>query len=153
MALGKGRLSECLHRGTRQRGFLIFLKNFLFVECLHRGTRQRHFKKKYWIFAERRVRGTRQSIFQKKIFAECLTAGTQQRRTWPNTVTRGSLCRVPRFCREPGTRQISPLPSALFCRVQFFAECPIFNTRQSSLHSAKALFPVVCEGTRQRGNF
>ena len=55
--------------------------------------------------------------FQKKIFAECLTIGTRQRRTWPNTVTRGSLCRVPLFCREPGTRQ-------LLCRVPFFAECP-----------------------------
>ena len=40
------------------------------------------------------------------------------------------------------------LPSAILCRVRHsakkvFAECPIFDTRQSSLHSAKALFLVV----------
>ena len=42
------------------------------------------------------------------------------------------------------------LSSAFLCRVRHsakkvFAECPIFDTRQSSLHSAKALFPVVME--------
>ena len=51
------------------------------------------------------------------IILTILTAGTRQRRTWANTVTRGSLCRVPCFCREPGTRQRSPLLRA------FFAEC------------------------------
>ena len=78
---------------------------------------------------------------------------------WPNTVTRGSLYRVPRFCREPGTRERSPLPSSLFyrvpgtrqrilCRVRHstkkvFAECLIFDTQQNSLHSTKISFPVV----------
>ena len=40
------------------------------------------------------------------------------------------------------------LPSAILCRVRHsakkvFAECLIFDTRQSSLHSAKIPFPVV----------
>ena len=40
------------------------------------------------------------------------------------------------------------LSSAILCRVRHsakkvFAECPIFDTRQSSLHLANALFPVV----------
>ena len=128
------------------------------------GTRQRHFKK-ILNLCRAPCQGHSAKYFLKKIFAERLTAATRQRRTWPNTVTRGSLCRVPRFCREPGTRQRSPLPSALFCRVpgtrqrtllpsailcrvrhsakKVFAECPIFDTRQSSLHSAKIPFPVV----------
>ena len=82
-------------------------------------------------------------IFFKKnqIFAECLTAGTRQRRAWRNTVTRVILCRVPHFCRESGTRQRNPLPNALVCRVpsrvQFFAEC---STRQRrSLPSTRFL--------------
>ena len=113
-------------------------------------------------FAEcRSCQGHSAKYFFKKIFVECLTAGTRQRRTWLNTVTRGSLCQVPRFCRELGTRQRSPLSSALFsnarhsaknslpsailCQVRHsakkvFAECLIFDTWQNSLHSAKALF-------------
>jgi len=42
------------------------------------------------------------------------------------------------------------LPSAILCRVQHsakkvFAECPIFDTQQRILHSAKSLFSVVIE--------
>ena len=45
------------------------------------------------------------------------------------------------------------LPSAILCRVQHsakkvFAECPIFDTRQRILHSAKSLFLVVGLGCR-----
>ena len=90
-------------------------------------TRQRHFKKNIESLPSAMSGALGKVFFKKKIFAECLTASTRQRRTWPNTITRGSLCRVPSFCREPSTRQRRPLPSALFYRVQFFAEC---DTRQ-----------------------
>ena len=46
-------------------------------------------------------------------------------------------------------KSFAECPVAIFCRVRHsakkvFAECPIFDTQQSSLHSANALFPVVC---------
>ena len=141
----KGIFAEPRIRRSAKRIFFFkfplccFKKKFLFAECLHRGTRQRYFKKNCNFFNSSLCRlpkllGTRQrhlkklnlyrapcqghsaKYFPKKKFAECLTADTRQRRTWSNTVTRGSLCRVPRCCREPGTRQRSSLPSAL-CRV------------------------------------
>ena len=134
-------------------------KKKILCRALCQGHSAKYFQKK--IFAECQIWDTRQRNFflKKNFFAECLTAGTRQRRTWPNTVTRGSLCRVPRFCRESGTRQRSPLPSALFCRVpgtrqrtlcrvQFFAEC---GTRQRrSLPSARFLTLSKEFCTRQR---
>jgi hypothetical protein len=47
-----------------------------------------------------------------------------------------------------GTRQRRSSPCVFLCRVQhsakrLFVECPIFCTRQSPEHSAKATFPVV----------
>ena len=105
-------------------------KNYWFAEC-HLLTRQTGSLPSASCQALSKV------FSKKKIFAECLTTSTRQRRTWPNTITRGSLCRVPSFCREPSTRQRRPLPSALFYRVQFFAEC---DTRQRrSLPSARFL--------------
>ena len=141
--------AECLNRGTRQRHF----EKKLFAERRVRDIRQSIFKKnlcrvpdlghsakkffKKNSLPSARSRTLSKEFFLKKIFAECLTAGTRQRRTWPNTVTRVILCRVPRFCRESGTRQRSLLPSAFFCRVQLFAEC---STRQRrSLPSARFL--------------
>ena len=91
--------------------------------------------------------GKEEFFLKKTFFIECLTPGTRQRRMWPNTVTRGSLCRVPRFCREPGTRQRSPLSRVFFCRVTgLFAEC-------NSLPSARFLTLGKAVRTRQRPGF
>ena len=119
------------------------------------GTRQRHFKKKYWIFAERRVRGTRQSILKKNIcrvpnsrhsakkdMAEHRYVGQPM----PSAVL---LPRAWHSAKKSFAESLFlPSGSAILCRVRHsakkvFAECPIFDTRQSSLHSANALFPVV----------
>ena len=109
----------------------------LFAECRISGHSAKTFKKNIESLPSAVSGALGKVFFKKNIFAECLTVGTRQRRTWPNTVTRASLCRVPRFYREPGTRQRSPLPSAILCRVRHsakkvFAECPIFDTRQRS---------------------
>ena len=125
-------LAKCRVRGTRQS---IFQKKI--AECQIWDTRQRNFKKNLNLCRVPDLGHSAKKFFKKKNFAECLTAGTRQRRTWPNTITRVILFRAPRFCRESGTRQRSPLPSVFFCRVQLFAEC---STRQRrSLPSARFL--------------
>jgi hypothetical protein len=133
MALGKGGLCRVPSQGHSAK--LIQKQCNFFNSSLCRvpnsfGTRQRYFEKNIESLSSA-VSGALGKVFsKKKIFAECLTAGTRQRRTWPNTVTRGSLCRVPSFCREPGIRQRSRLPSAILPSARFLTLGKVVCTRQ-----------------------
>ena len=110
--------------GTRQRN--------LFAACQAYSTRQRQHVCRV-LTASTRQRMTEgppasPEVFCRGLFfAECLTLGKED------------VCRVSLFveCR--------------LCRVRhsancLFAECPCFDTRQSSEHSAKSVSPVVHAG-------
>jgi len=55
---------------------------------------------------------------KKKIFAECLTAGARQRRTWHGAVSRAAYAECIDFAESLA------LGKEVLCRVPVFAECP-----------------------------
>ena len=69
------------------------------------------------------VSGALDKVFFKKIFTECLTAGTRQRRTWPNTVTRAAYAE----CRD--FAESLALGKEVLCRVPVFAEFPALGKK------------------------
>jgi hypothetical protein len=128
-------------------------------------------KRKFKFFAECQDSDTRQRIsltsvrflaldkvIKKKLCRMPNNRHSAKGHRWGSPFVRSSLPSV-NLCWELGSRQRLSLPSArhsvkrslpsvLLCQEQrsaksLFAECPIFNTRQSIRHSAKIRFPVV----------
>ena len=131
MALSKGclcRVPAVRHSAKSVLNF--FLKNFLFAECIHRSARQRNYKKKLNLCRVPDLGHSAKKFFKKSNLCRVPNSRRSAKKAVTERCFAGSLCRVYRFCRESGTRQRSPLPSALFCRVRHsakkvFVECPI----------------------------